>query len=293
MRIIVGVDGSLGAQGALDWAMEEARLRRCPVTALLAYGFYGRPDEVQAAAGGFGPEELERAAREVLAKSTVAALAAPGGAALQEQVSAEEPVKALLDAVQADDLLVLGARGLGAMRRFLLGSVSIHCVNHADSPVVVVRSHPASHSRSRVVVGLDGSDESVGALRWGAEHARARGLPLEVVRAWSLLTGPAESVSEIINAPGERERAAAEAERLVEENVPAQLRSSTRVQVVDGQPAPVLIEAGEEAELLVMGSRGRGGFARLTLGSTSSACTLHAPCNVAVVPGASRVEALL
>ncbi len=291
MRIVVGVDGSPGARTALEWGIAEARSRSCGLTAVLAYGFYGRPSEVQQAATGFGLDELEQAAHDVLAKCTPDLPVWDEEALFQREVSAEEPVKALLDAVTSHDILVVGARGLGAMRRFLLGSVSSHCVRHAHSAVVVVRPHPAVAASGRVVVGVDGSLESVSALRWAAEHAQARGFGLEVVQAWSVLSGPSARFAEILSAPEAREEATAELRRMVEDHVPSQLRAATTVQLVDGPAAEVLMNAAEGAELLVLGSRGLGGFTRLSLGSTSSACSIHASSNVAVIPGGSRAAA--
>lgn len=290
MRVVVGVDGSPGAQRALEWAVGEGRVRGVGVTALLAYGYYGRPFEVQALVTGFEPEQLDEAARKVL-KQAVTALP-PGQAAgeIIERVSDSEPVDALLDETRSDDLLVVGARGLGPVRRLLLGSVGVHCTRYASCPTVIVRDHPeapaaASESPAPpVVVGIDGSPGSVTALRWAAEHARRHGLTLEVVHVWPRSeTQPAE-VEDLFQVTQQRDRHRVEIERLIDSCVFTGGRAGVTVRFLDGNPVEVLLEAAENASLLVVGSRGQGGIARLLLGSTSAACLLHAPCNVAVVP---------
>ncbi len=288
MRIVVGVDGSPGAQRALEWAIAEGRARGAGVAAMLAYGYYGRPFEVQARTTGRDPEELEAAARAVL-KQAVANLApAPAPGAVVELVSDGEPVDALLDEASSDDMLVVGARGLGPVRRLLLGSVSSHCTRHASCPTVIVRERVdgadgASPPRP-VVVGIDGSPESVTALRWSAEHARCHRLPLEVLHAWSLADTQPDRVDDLFHVTEQRDHHRLEIERLVDGTIDAGQRRHVTLRFLEGNPVALLLEAAERASLLVVGSRGQGGVARLLLGSTSAACLQHAPCTVAVVP---------
>ena len=279
MRIVVGVDGSPGAELALQWAIAEGRARGADVTALLSYGFYGRPFEVQASTTGLDPEQLEESARAVLRKAVDDV--APGEAsAIDQRVSDDEPVDALLGEARADDLLVVGARGLGPVRRLLLGSVSMHCTRHAICSTVIVREPQLGP----VVVGIDGSPESVTALGWAAEHARCRGMALEVVHAWPVSeTQPAE-VDQLFQVSAQRDEHRQQIGRLVDRTVDPRQISAVTVRFLEGHPVAVLLEAAENAGLLVVGSRGQGGIARLLLGSTSAACLLHAPCSVAVVP---------
>ena len=283
MRIVVGVDGSPGAQRALEWAVAEGHARSGSVTALLAYGYYGRPLEVQSRTAGTGPEELETAARAVLHRAVDELSSAPVPGEIALEVSDDEPVDALLDAVTPDDILVVGARGLGPVRRLLLGSVSLHCTRHATGPTVIVRAAEAN-AGAPVVVGIDGSPESVTALRWAAEHARCCRLPLEVIHAWSISDTEALRVDDLFHVAESRDRDRRQIEDLLGRTIDAGQRADVTLRLLDGNPVGVLLEAAERASLLVVGSKGQGGITRLLLGSTSAACLQHASCNVAVVP---------
>lgn len=135
-----------------------------------------------------------------------------------------------------------------------------------------------------VVVGVDGSEGSRRALRWAAGHARATGARLRAVRAWSYLDQPAERFDP---AWGEEEaRAGLEEELagLAEELAGIEVEPV----VVCDLAARALLDAAKDAALLVVGSRGVGGFEGLLLGSVSSQVVDHAPCPVVVVPGEER-----
>lgn len=295
MRIVVAVDGSPGAQRALEWAVAEGRARGARVTALLAYGYYGRPFEVQTLTAGTAPDDLESAARTVLHRAvadldlSLASPPVPGE--IEEMVSDDEPVDALLGEVTPQDVLVVGARGLGPVRRLLLGSVSLHCTRHAAGPTVIVREPAAAVAGAAdeaapkpVVVGIDGSPQSVTALRWSADHARCHKLPLQVVHAWSVQDTEAIRADELFHVAERRDRDRRAIESLLDRTIDAGQRHDVTLRLLDGNPVGVLLEAAESASLLVVGSRGQGGIARLLLGSASAACLQHAACNVAVVP---------
>jgi nucleotide-binding universal stress UspA family protein len=151
-----------------------------------------------------------------------------------------------------------------------------------------------------IVVGVDGSSGSDAALRWALAEAKLRGVGLRVVRAYQVpqlaLAGP------VVGAPGvfpsavadeelERLRSAsrAEAERVVDEALArtgADASEAIEIEsaAVEGPPAETLIEVARGAELLVVGSRGHGGFVGLLLGSVSQQCAQHPPCPLVIVP---------
>lgn len=149
----------------------------------------------------------------------------------------------------------------------------------------------------RVVVGVDGSDASARALRWAADEARLRDVELEVVYAFAYTPSwHVYAYSEIgmdprlpPPDPEEEERVATErAQQLLERMLAGVATDGLTVRpraVHDRRPARALVQAARGADLLVVGSRGRGGFVELLLGSVSHQCALHAPCPVVIVGG--------
>lgn len=138
-----------------------------------------------------------------------------------------------------------------------------------------------------VVVGVDGSDQSLVALLWAAEYARATGGRLRAVTAWHCPTtyGIAPDWADVDFAAEAAEQLAASLAQALGDG-PALLVESS---VVEGQSAPVLLDAASDADLLVVGSHGHGRIAGMLMGSVSTHCVEHAPCPVVVVRGeASR-----
>jgi nucleotide-binding universal stress UspA family protein len=145
---------------------------------------------------------------------------------------------------------------------------------------------------SRIVVGIDGSSESKQALRWAANEAKLRGTALRVVHAWAFpyfALGP--GIEPVFDADV-IDNVRRVAEELVDNELAelGDVASGLEVEraAVEGAPAPSLLEAAEGADLLVVGSRGLGGFAGLLLGSVSQQCAHHAPCPLVIVPPSNR-----
>jgi nucleotide-binding universal stress UspA family protein len=137
-----------------------------------------------------------------------------------------------------------------------------------------------------VVVGVDGSECSSKALRWAAEDARRRDVPLVVVRAWNLTTAPrlAEFAPGYVPSLQECEQAVrVEIKRQVREALGEDPQIEVSLQPVHERPAQALIAASERASSVVVGSRGRGGFRGLLLGSVSDQMVRHSNCPVTVV----------
>jgi len=130
-----------------------------------------------------------------------------------------------------------------------------------------------------IVVGIDGSDDGQQALAWAVEEARRRGAVLEVVHAWEVTASDAMAPDP---AGGARRAMAHSLSDVDTEGL------EVHPLLVEGRPVPSLIRAAADADLLVVGSRGRSGVAAVVLGSVSSACVHYATCPVVVVPPARR-----
>jgi nucleotide-binding universal stress UspA family protein len=136
---------------------------------------------------------------------------------------------------------------------------------------------------TRIVVGVDGSDEATRALEWALDEGRLRGAEVDVIHAYYLVPDLSE-----LAAITEEPEMVVQADDLLLKLVDPVLATRPGVHVttraVQGRPARTLLDAAAGADLLVVGARGRGGFAGLRLGSVSQQCVHHAPCPVVVVP---------
>jgi|SRR5699024_2899385 len=146
------------------------------------------------------------------------------------------------------------------------------------------------HPPRRIVVGVDGSEGARRALEWAIREARTHEAALDVISAWTLPADWAQGYNPELMADLETEsqrvgtKTRAEVEEVVgTHDLPEWLTITTQ----EGPPAAILLERAEQADLIVVGSRGRGGFARMLLGSVSSAVVHHAPCPVVVIPARS------
>lgn len=281
--IVVGVDGSPESRVAVDWAAREAALHGLGlrmVHVLTPPAVMAFP-EVPMPAGYLNWQEDE--GRKILeAMSETARDAAPDLEIVTEMISGPS-VPTLVEASRDAHLIVVGCRGRGALARGLLGSVSTGLVHHAFCPVAVIHDedptvpHPALAS---VVVGVDGSPASDRALEVAFVEASLRGVDLVAVHAWSdstVFEFPGTDWS-TLQAMGEETLS----ERLSgwQERFPDVL---VRRVVVADRPAHQLLEQAATAQLLVVGSHGRGGFAGMLLGSVSTAVVHAAKMPVLVV----------
>jgi nucleotide-binding universal stress UspA family protein len=287
-KIIVGVDESRGAASALRWAVEEGSLRGWPVEAALAWGLLDQHHAEPSAP--FDRHYDAAKASEVLEGYVRAAV---GDAPVDRRVTNDLPARGLLELVEVEDasLLVVGGRAVGEVRAALLGSVSYECLHRSPKPIAIVRAgmvHHRERANPRVVVGVDGSSAALAALAWAVQDAVARRASLEVVHAWHLpYVGTDVYGAMTALKPEVFEEAA---QRILEQALAAVDLSGLRSPVVqnlahDG-PASAVLSAAKDADLVVMGARGHGGFAGLLLGSASSQVVHHAPCPAVIVPPA-------
>lgn len=288
--IVVGVDGSERCQHAVRWAADEARrvgtgLRLVhSVKAPLGYP-PGHVDwhELRTSLEDQGRGWLEQA-REAAERT------APG-LSVELVLDTGSATATLLAESRHAEQLVLGSRGLGGFTGLLVGSTSVETAAHAHCPVVVVRGRETPDAPpldGPVVVGVDGTPVGEAAIAFAFAEASRRETDLVAVHAWTDLvleaaytgsgaalyfTPMAQQAEETLG-----ERLAGWQEKYPDVNVVRE--------VVREHPTGALLRRAEHARLVVVGSRGRGGFKGLLLGSTSQHLLHHAACPVAVI----RVE---
>lgn len=288
--IVVGVDGSQQSRCALKWAVREASRRGTVLNVVSAYtipvfaassmdaGYSTLDDDLIRG----GAEDIVRQAREEIGDTDVQ---------VRTYIESGDPAGVLLDLSNDADLVVVGTRGRGGFVGRLLGSVSSALPAHSKCPTVVVPLSMAREqesqeieSREAIVVGVDGSDRARAAVLAAAEAALARDTTLRVVcavapvsaaLAWMPATVDQEAVLEDVRYQMEV------GARWLKSHFP-DLKLET--DVIPGPPVEVLIRESEHAVLTVTGSRGRGGFAGMLLGSTSQGVLHHSKGPVMVVP---------
>lgn len=278
--IVVGVSDSTTGAAALDWGLQQAASRRLPLTAVRAWDIpsYGSYYSVGAALRSTSPEfELTE---QRIAQDALDAAMARADRSLNVQASAVatrgRPAEVLVADAADAELLAVGARGVGARSRLVhLGSVTAAVLHHASGPVVVIPDRaPQTRPADRVVVGVDDSPRSQPALEWAVtEAARLQAVlvPVKVVNDEDILRDHPK-----VNAL--RQEIAAAAVHAGADNANLQIDPQVRA----GHAGSELIEAADQ-DLLVMGTRGRGGFAALVLGSTTHQVAGHARGPVVVV----------
>ncbi|NMO57288.1 universal stress protein [Actinoplanes sp. TBRC 11911] len=277
--IVVGYDRSVEAKLAAAWALDEAARTGAAVEFLYAYEW---PEWLPAAsmvpATSVWPDTAtDHAIKQALDEAVATALSTHPDVRTKISLLHNSAALALIDRSAHAGLVVVGSRGHSAVTN-LLGSVSTALTARAQCPVIVVRGEPSP--TAPVVVGVDDSPSSHTALVFAAGEAAARNVPLRIVRAWTPVTGlwagtPMET------------RTVLESERHAFDELVATWRQKypnlpiTAEAVVD-HPANALIEASKTAQLLVVGTRGRGSVRAMLLGSVSQHLLRNAACTVAV-----------
>lgn len=283
--IVVGVDASESSLRALAWAVDQARTEHRAITLVHAVNAV-TPAYTDAAA--VYPEEARVALRDdghrVLAAARATIECAAPELEVHEVFKLDDPRNVLLEMSRDAALVVLGSRGRGKLRSLLLGSVGVALVRHADCPVVVHRPANPGLVRHGVVVGADGSAESLPVLEFAYREASLRDLPLTVVHCyWDVNSGTAAPIAvSPVPADQESERLllAESVAGLAEKFPDVRIRKAT----ARGLPQEVLVRLGERANLLVVGAHQAGRVSRMLYGSVSVAVVEHAACPVAVVP---------
>lgn len=287
--VIVAVDGGEPSNNAVRWAANTALKRGVPLQLASSYTM----PQFLYAEGMVPPQELfddlqNECLNKIEAARDVAKEVAPD-IEIGHTVVEGSPIDMLLDLSKDATMIVMGSRGLGGLSGMVLGSVSAAVVAHASCPVVVVREDNAVTDETKygpVVVGVDGSDVSVKATRVAFEEAHARGAELVAVHTYlenqvhEPMAGAILTEDQWKQFEREREeKLSSELAPLVEEFPDVTVKKV----VTRDRPVRALVEQSKNAQLLITGSHGRGGFKGMLLGSTSRALLQAAPCPMMVV----------
>ncbi|MCP9985401.1 universal stress protein [Streptomyces sudanensis] len=283
--MIVGVDGSPSSFDAVDLAAREARLRGAPLRLVHAFG-HPSTGVLPWNPAGHG---LEPMVEGVLARAEQRAHAVAPGIELTRSVVAGEALEVLRIESRSAALAVVGSRGLSGFAGLLLGSTAVHLAAHGHCPLLVLRGRP--DPSGPVLLAVDGSRAGRAAIGFAFAEAALRGAPLVALHVWNTWNdhayeGPGDPPAVLV-ADVERLREAEQ--RLLNEAIAPWQEAYPRVAVerrlIRSRIRPALVDASRDAQLLVTGARGRGGFTGLLLGSVSQALLHHAHCPVAVVRG--------
>lgn len=287
--VVVAVDGSDASNNAVRWAANTAMKRGVPLRLAASYTM----PQFLYAEGMVPPQELfdelqAETMEKIEAARDIAHEVAPD-IKIGYTIAEGSPIDMLLEMSSDVTMLVMGSRGLGGLSGMVMGSVSAAVVSHASCPVVVVREDNNVTELNKygpVVVGVDGSDISQLATDFAFAEAQARGCKLVAVHTWMDMQVQA-SLAGLAAAQQEWNVIEDEQTQVLHERLEPLLAKYPDVEVemviTRDRPVRALVDAGTDAQLLVVGSHGRGGFRGMLLGSTSRALLQSAPCPMVVV----------
>lgn len=286
-RVVVGVDGTEGSIEALRWAAHEAARRQYHLHVMTCAELPVAVEAGMVGAGGYTGRTMESlvADQEEVNQRAVALVRTFGlGLVVGGETVLGSPGYAILSAAKPGDIIVVGATSHPGRLTDLLGSVATVVAHRAKGSAVIVVHGSARRDTSmrRIVVGVDDSPGSDAALAWAAEEATLAGAELLLVHAWSYPYSSSRA-----GAREARDEMRLDAMRALEAGASRVRESHADLAcqsiVSEDSPAKAIIDAGATADLIVVGSRGRGGFTSMLLGSVSRTVLQHATTPVAVI----------
>lgn len=271
--VVVATDGSAASNVAVAWAARDAAMKRIPLTIVHAvvtptasWPPMPYPDSLAVRLEDDGKKAIMHAV-----KIAEDAMPADRKVTIGRELVFATPSATLIKMSAQADMVVVGSSGRGLLARGVIGSVSATVVRQASCPVAVVHDGDLPRPDAPVLVGIDGSPTSELATEIAFDEAARRGVDLVALHAWSDFAVTDLGESSLPELLGEAERSLAERLAGWQERYPD---VTVRRLVVRDRPAHELVARAGSAQLVVMGSHGRGGIAGMLLGSVSNA-VLH------------------
>lgn len=275
-KIIVGFNGTDSSAEAVRWAADEARARNVALRVVSCFDFPSIAGDA-----GFGAGAVYDAIRSTTETEAAAIRTSIGAShpdvSLTVDVVPGPVTTVLLEGLDRDDLVVVGASSHDGAAAFWMGTTPRHLVHHSPCPVAVIRGSASRGAPDRVIVGIDGSRASGEALRWAGDEADRHGVELVVVHAWDYPYEPTNA-GDVQGRDVTEIDAACTLDKAVET---ARERCAAVVTptLVEGGPVTALLDTARDGDILVLGSRGRGALRSRIFGSTANSIL-----DTAVVP---------
>ena len=269
--VVAGYDGSPGSADALRWAVREAQARGTALMVCLAWA----PDHMTPTIGSAVADLVRQPGKEMLARGLSYAESVLGPGRVHSELAGGSAAHVLCERSRGAEMVVVGSRGHSEQPGLRLGSVAWQVAGHASGRVVVIqgRWRPVNQSWSPIIVGVDGSQASQAAITFAFEEAALRDVPLVALCAL------ADAPSVLGGAHAMEERFS----QLMTSEEKEHPEVTVIRQIAVGAPRSALLAAATEAQMLIVGCRGRGGIEGLSLGSVAQAVLHHAPCPVGIV----------
>jgi nucleotide-binding universal stress UspA family protein len=280
----VGIDGSANAEHALAWTTTHADGRASCLRLVTAWQvpLSGPAVETWPMGSPAYDRDLLMKSAQRLVDDAAATAGRNTDVGLQTIVAHGGAAAVLLDAGDEASLLVVGTRGRGGFQRLLLGSTSTQCATHASHPIAVVPEQAEVTETQDIVVGVDGSPNSIAALNWALTFATPD-TRVEALSVWD--TSPLAAGADQFFFPEATGLAEERFHHLIDE-VEARAPQDRAVErtFVTGMPRQTIAERAESTDLLVVGTRGHGAIGAAVIGSVSTWLLHHVPRAIVIVP---------